>query len=555
LYGFTVKYVKNFEQNPSAKNRFCFIEKIDGFTFVFENFQFQKFENDKIFKENQDFIIGIDGIVLNLNLLKKAYGISSFFDLIIHLYQQKGSHFFDIFKGEFCGFLFDKTKKELYFFNNKTATKQIFYSQEKTEFIVSNSFHDVLDFKNENTLNENAVFDMLSFGGMLENKTFVNSVYKLLAGEYIFFKKQNFSKEVYYDYNQIPISIFSKKDAIEKFDVAFKEAVVLEYEKDKEYQFQHFSTLSGGLDSRMTLMLSQQMNYLSKTFCFSQTGYADQKIAAQIAKDLNLEHEFIALNGSRYLLDLEKMVSINAGLQNYNGSAHYSFALEHTNLTNFGLIHTGQIGDGLLGGLVTKDKNYLSKITTSKFLDKVQYEKNYRDEEIFKLYNRVFNLTNFGSLVVEAQQTYLVSPFFDSDVMEIGFSIDPKLKYNQNIYIDWINQKHPETTKFVWERTGFKPNSAWKTEFSRYTKKLESIYLKLAQKENLLSMTPDEYWFLKDKNLQSFYENFFNENIELFSSNVYLYKELKTFYKQGNLTDKSNVLTILEAVRQFGIEV
>lgn len=555
MYGFTVKYLKNFEQNFSNENNICFKRNIEEFTFVFENFQFQKFENDKIFKENQAFIIGIDGVVLNLNSLKKSFGISSFFDLIIYLYQQKGNHFFDIFKGEFCGFLFDKNKEELYFFNNKTATKQVFYSQEKTEFIISNSFQDVLDFKNENRLNENAVFDMLSFGGMLENKTFVNDVYKLLAGEYVCFKNQNFSKEVYYDYNKIPISIFTKKEAIEKFDVAFKEAVVLEYEKDKEYQFQHFTTLSGGLDSRMTLMLSQQMNYLSKTFCFSQSDYADQHIAAQIAKDLNLEHEFVALNESQYLLDLEKMVSINAGLQNYNGSAHYSFALEHTNLTNFGLIHTGQIGDGLLGGLVSKDKNYLSKITSSKFLDKVKYKKNYRDEEIFKLYNRVFNLTNFGSLVVEAQQTYLVSPFFDFDVMEIGFSIDPKLKYNQNIYIDWINQKHPETTKYVWERTGFKPNAAWKTEFSRYTKKIESIYLKLAQKENLLSMTPDEYWFQKDKKLQTFYDNYFKENIELFSSNVSLYKELKDFYQQGNLEDKSYVLTILETVRQFGIEV
>lgn len=554
MFGFTVKYIENVGQNLVSENEFCYNQKSGKYSYFFKSFQFQKFQKDKVFQENSDFIIGIDGVVLNLERLKTSFGISSFFDLIIYLYSQKGKQFFNVFKGEFCGFIFDKTKEELYFFNNKTATKQIFYSQEKDTFMVSNSFRDVIDFKQQNYLNINAVYDMLCFGGMLENKTFVNGIYKLLAGEYICFQNQKFSQEVYYDYNEIPISIFTKQEAINQFDEAFKEAVILEFEKDKSYNFEHIATLSGGLDSRMTVMLAHKLNYLAKTFCFSQTGYADEFIAQQIANDLHFEHEFIALNGSKYLMDLQKMVSINAGCQNYNGSAHYSYALDRINLSKFGLIHTGQIGDALLGGMVSKDKNYFSKSISTKFLNNVKYEKNYRDEEIFKLYNRLFNLTNYGSLVVEAQQTYLVSPFLDSEVMEIGFAIDPKLKYNQNIYIDWINQKQSEVTKYKWERTGFRPNAAWKTEFSRYTKKLESIYLKMTKNTKLLSMTPDEYWFEKDKSIQAFYENYFNENIELLSSNVALYKDLKDFYTTGDLEAKSSVLTILETVRQFGIK-
>lgn len=555
MYGFTVKYLIDNEQNIIKEGEICFKDSNRSHLYIFSSFQFEKFGNDKLFVENNNYIIGIDGVVLNLKSLKKSYGISSFLDLIIYLFSHKGKHFHKEFKGEFIGFLFDKNENELLFFNNKTATKQIFYSQQNSEFIISNSFRDIVEFKSDTKLNINAVYDILSFGGVLENKTYIEGVYKLLAGEYISFSKQKFNKEVYYNYNEIPISIFSKNEAINLFDEAFNHAVVLEYEKDKEYNLKHFTTLSGGLDSRMTLMLSNQLNYLSKTFCFSQTGYADERIAKRIAKDLNLAFDFVALNGSPYLLNLEELIGVNAGMQNYNGSAHYHYALGKTSLADFGLVHTGQIGDGLLGGLVSKDSNYLSKMSSNHFAKHIKYEKQYRDEEIFKLYNRVFNLTNYGSLVVEANQSYLVSPFFDSDVMEIGFSIDPKLKYNQDIYIDWINKKHPETTKYEWERTGFKPNAAWKTELSRYTKKIQSIFLKLAHKENLLSMTPDEYWFSKEEKIQSFYSTYFNINIELLSGNNELYKEIKAFFLSGNLEDKSNVLTVLETIRQFGIRV
>ena len=44
------------------------------------------------------------------------------------------------------------------------------------------------------------------------------------------------------------------------------------------------------------------------------------------------------------------MVSISEGMVLYTGSIHVDFAMQQFYQEQFGLIHSGQIGDGVLGG-------------------------------------------------------------------------------------------------------------------------------------------------------------------------------------------------------------
>ncbi len=269
---------------------------------------------------------------------------------------------------------------------------------------------------------------------------------------------------------------------------------------------------------------------------------------------------FFPLDGGDYLTSLEEMVNINNGLQFYHGSAHYHFAMKQLDLDNYGLIHTGQIGDAILGGFVSKENNtnYLSKTISNRFVHKTNSSttlfSKYRDEEVFKLYQRLFNLTNFGSYMVEHHNTYLVSPFMDDDVISVALSIDPKLKYNQDIYLEWINKHHKEVTKFEWERTGFKPNAKWKTELARYTKKIRKEYLIATNQQNKLSMNPTDYWLKTNTKINTFYHDFFRSNIARIEDNKPLYKDLNLAFNEGSLTERAIVLTILELTRKFNLK-
>lgn len=562
MYGFYI-YFSHLPLNSEISERYDYT--ITFGNYFFNYIKFNKFENDRFFLETENYILGLDGVILNLQDLKKQYAISSFPKLIVSLFEKENTNFISKLKGEFSGFIFEKKSQQLYFYNNKTATKQVFYSQFKESFVIAPTLEAISKARTENnvknSLNINATYNLLTFGGMIENQTLVSEIYKLGGGEYLVFKDDILTTSRYYDFNKVPITINTKKKAVAQINEVFIDALHLEYQKDEEYNYNSIATLSGGLDSRMNVMLAQKLGYKSTTFCFSQSNYADETIARKIANDLNLDFKFIPLDDGDYLKNLSQMVSINNGLQFYHGSAHYNFALQQLDLSNYGLIHTGQIGDGILGGFVstTKEKDFLSQTISKRFIDKVAIDQSlldsYRDEEVFKLYQRVFNVANFGSYMVEHHQTYLVSPFMDTDVIETALSIAPNLKYNQDIYIDWMNQLHPEVTNYIWERTGFKPNKKWKTVASRYTNKIKKEYFIATKQKNKLSMNPLEYWLESNKSINLFYEQVYNENIALLQPNMELFTDIKNMFKIGSFNEKALVLTLLEIIRKLNLHV
>ena len=557
MYGFYI-------HTKSEKDSKQYSRNITFGNLNFGYISFEKFGDDKIFEENNAFIIGIDGVIFNKKALLNQHASKSYFDLIISLFQKENIQFVSQFKGVFSGFIFEKNTQKLYFFNNRTATKQVFYSFFNTELVIAPTIENIVAKRNksntENTLNIQAAYHLLAFGGMIENTTLIKDVFKLGAGEYLVYENNKLEVKRYYDFNHISPSIVDKNKAIKQIDEVFTEAVALEYQKDTEYNYKKLATLSGGLDSRMNVVLAEKQGNKPSVLCFSQTGYADQTIAKKIATDLNLDFKFVALDGGDYLKSLSEMVSINNGLQYYNGSAHYNYALKKIALKNYGLIHTGQIGDGILGGFVTGNpKNFLSKTVSNRFLHKTVVAKSildsYRDEELYKLYQRVFNVANFGSYMVEQHQTYLVSPFLDEDVIRVALSIHPDLKINQDIYIDWINKLHPNVTKYKWERTGFRPNKRWKTALSRYTNKLKKEYHIFTKQGNKLSMNPTDYWYNTNPSIAAFYNDFYNTNNALLSNNSELQQDIKTMFTLGTLTEKALVLTLLEVLRKYQLKI
>ena len=191
----------------------------NNFFFFGYNF-FDKFKNDKIFTEDSQYVIGIDGVILNLQNLKNSYGISNYFSLIKTLFQKNNIHFASQLKGEFNGFIFDKKKSTLFFFNNKTATKQVFYTSCNKFHIISCSIANIISFKEKlkitSSLNENAVYSMLTFGAMLEKQTLVNDVFKLLAGKYLVVKEAKIAEKEYFSFNNTAYTISSKNEAMSR---------------------------------------------------------------------------------------------------------------------------------------------------------------------------------------------------------------------------------------------------------------------------------------------------------------------------------------------------
>lgn len=112
------------------------------------------------------------------------------------------------------------------------------------------------------------------------------------AGKYIKIENNKFEIKTYYELDNTPNYNQTEDEIIDNINELFRNAVKLEFEKDKEYRYKHIVALSGGLDSRMTTWVAHDMGYTDQlNYTFSQSDYLDETIAKEIARDL--EHEWI----------------------------------------------------------------------------------------------------------------------------------------------------------------------------------------------------------------------------------------------------------------------
>ena len=561
MYGFTIICNNSHSFSIPSDHSIHYWSTTSSQQYSFFYRQNQTFINDKIFAEDQRYIIGIDGVVLNLKQIMSTYAVSGFHQLVLMFLENGSPNFFNQFMGDFCGFVFDKQDESLLFFENQTGTKKCFYMIEEGSIVLSPDLDQIASFKRSSGLstglNTDAAYSLLTFGGMIEKETLIEGVYKLLAGEYIRIRNGKLTLKKYRDFNHIAPSISNKKLAIDKLDDIFSRNINLEYEKDIEYGYKHLATLSGGLDSRMNVLAANMAGYKTHNFCFSQPYYADHLISMKISEDFQNEYSFISLENGTYVLNLPENMAIYQGLIFYVSSAHYQYSLQHLDLEGYGIIHTGQIGDAVLGGFMSKspeNPQFFSKRLSDKLLHQVRAvaTNNYASDEVFKIYNRLFNVTVSGSWVTEYYQKYLISPFLEADFIELCLSIDPILKMDSRIYIEWMNAKRPQTVRYTWERTGFKPNAFWKTPLSRYTNKAKSVYRKISGQSGQTSMNPYEHWYATNPEIKVFFDCYFSQHIDLLSAS-----QLKTdalmLFNTGNTIEKTLAITLLEAVKRFRI--
>jgi hypothetical protein len=63
------------------------------------------------------------------------------------------------------------------------------------------------------------------------------------------------------------------------------------------------------------------------------------------------------------------------------------------------------------------------------------------------------------------------------------------------------------------------------------------------------NMNPEQLWYDKNLSVRQTLDQYFLENIHLLSSNSELYGDCQFLYREGNITEKAQVLTLLAACK------
>ena len=525
----------------------------------------EKFKADKVFHADDSGIYGMDGVLLNLSLLKSQFAENSTLNTFKKLYKQQGYALGKVLKGEYCGLVKDYDTGQFMIFSNPTNTKTFFYAYKYGILWFSTDLPTLTNLlKSYNiplTLHEESAYCLLTYGYMLENYTILKEIKKLRPGNCLKVKENKIKEVSYHEFANVTIKSKTRKEWLSQLEEQFTTALKLAYEKDINYGIpQHLTLISGGLDSRLNTMLAHEKGYINKlNFCFSTKNYWDHTISKQIADYLGETYQLFILDSS-YLSNIQENTKLHQGIINYEDSAHFNEALKSLDFSHFGLIHSGQIEDGVLGSLLTAPNNPSPGFSTgansttlmpkiSSFVSDIVNQ--YEGEELFLLKNKIFNKVTSGSWVSE-QFSYMVSPFMDVHFMETCLAIPPEMKFYERIYIDWLKKYHPDFTRFRWERTKLKPNYKWKTKFGELINMFESgLYKKVLKREDKTTMTPLSYWYNHSSTIQECFENHFKTHYELLDPWPELQQDANHLYSKGSVTEKTQVLTLLEALKKL----
>lgn len=527
-----------------------------------------KFMNDKLCYEDNDLIVIIEGVILNRIQLIEKYRVQNFTELVKLLYETIGEVFYNNFRGSFSGLLFDKKKQELIIFTDHIGDKAVFYSQDKNQLYFGSELKYITELFKENNINYSldmaAAYSALTYGYMLADLTYIERVKRLRGGMYLVYNTKDNKLEVkqYHQFDYRPDYSLSDKQIIERVDNLFSQAVKNQLDKNREYNYDDFAALSAGLDSRMTTFaLSKIKKSTINSFTYSPIDFYDQKTSAAIVKLLKNDYVFQSHYSGELLLQIDKSIEVGEGLYMYFGAAVLRDFFKKLNTNNIGLIHSGQIGDVILG-CFSENKNdrfknlykvdMHSKLLADRFyklFDFENYIKEFSDREIYSIYNRGFRGVNSASPLVFQQFTETVSPFCDVEFCEFCLTIPIEKRLNNYIYDQWILKKYPLAAKFNHNGTrkiGGKMNNI--NELSERILRKTSKFLGLWNNNTIRSVTPINIWSNKE-DVKNGLQDYFENNISVLNQYPELQNDCKLMFEKGTVLEKNQVLTLIGSVK------
>lgn len=524
-----------------------------------------KFMRDKAFLNNSSFACVSEGVILNLAHLLLEYKVSTINELIPCMYAKEGEAFFSKFIGSFAGVLYDKNKSLWIIWTNQVGDKPVFYYA-NTELMAGSQVNYLIDAVRECgrqlSFDEQAAYQMLTFGFMEGDDTYAKEIKRLRGGQYLRYQYGKIDIKEYYSIQKQENRFkgCSQEEIIEKFDSLIRKASQLEYAKDDEYGYLHLADLSGGLDARMNMWVSHTVAQKHIQFItYGKANYLDELIAKQLAAFWNDEILIKPLDDVSFLYDIDDIVFLNAGLSLYSGITGGKRMLEQLNMEQYGIEHTGQLNGGIIGSYLTAIGG--GKEPTGMYSEKLSdrlvnlHRDEYPDHEIYLLYTRGFRGV-MNTQMIRSNYTEAYSTSTNPEVMSFCLDIPLKMRMNHSFYKEWILQKYPDAANYKWEKINAKITDGRLILLLRkYLIRAPRKFVRLLRRQQYINtgMNPLDYWLSRNEDLRNYLDTYEKSGYSYMpdGASEQLIRDMKQLYKTGTVSEKTMVLTVLASVKLY----
>lgn len=465
----------------------------------------KKHLGDSFIQITEENILILEGIIANTSRLLSEYGLPNIHSLL--LLAIKDESIIARLHGQFFLFFLDKTSSTLKVYTNISSTVRIYYFWDGEELIVSDkilSITKALKAKGKSySISELGARMTLSYGYMLEGYTTIDEVKQLPSASLLCHQNGQFSQRRYFSWD-LQVEERSEKQIYSVLTELLTNAVEMAFQRDEDRQ--HLAFLSGGLDSRLVVYTAHRLGYRGfETLNFSEPGYLDHTIALCIAKELGLKLNFFSLGKGEYLYHLPENLLYHEGQIVLHGAAHLFRAIRSLRLSDYGILHSGQIGDILKGSYLQARAHtpvnlvaaaYSTRILQDFSTKLAHIRDSYPHHEAFVFYNRGLNGMINGDLA-SYYDTYSLSPFLEPQLMQYSLKIDPFLRQGSRLYLNWMKHSFAKAAKHKWEKTGAKASDPFLLVKLKYNlwRGSDKIKRMLTHQPNRLNMNPFDYWY------------------------------------------------------------
>lgn len=461
-----------------------------------------KFPGDQLYLNDEKYEIYLCGCVLNIDELLSKNNCKQLSTLICDLYAKHKRDILKILKGSYTLLVLEKQTQTIFVANDLLSKKSLYHYHDDKFFAVSNSFFDLskLLVKSGVTLENDpmAAAMMMSEGFLWDEVTWAKNIKYLRPFEYLYISGNGFSSGNFeYAFASSPISY---GNAVDQFDLLFKNAVSLQFKKAEKENFTQLASLSAGMDTRSTVLYAHSLGYKSMDcFTYSQSGSVDDTVAKKIALDYSFNHVFYPLDDAQFLLQDNEAFLLNDGEQTYCGATGALSASKVLDGSKYGIIHTGLLGGELMGDVQlschkTPVIDDISKTDIAIALGQKELEASYQKlllhyscYQHFALQKHLRACQNFNKMTSHKFESF--SPFMDEEVYLFLASIPTEYKYERKLYVDWMNKYLPND--YITTYMYGKPRS---NEFLRKAKYAVRIVSGKVFGKSKYDMNPFDYW-------------------------------------------------------------
>jgi asparagine synthase (glutamine-hydrolysing) len=464
-----------------------------------------------------DCVIVFNGEIYNFREIKKMlqdkgykFETNSDTEVILNAYQEFGNDCLRLFKGMFAFCIYDEKKNTLFCARDRIGEKPLIYYSDEDYFIVSSEINPIikLDFIKKE-INKEALFlySLGTYRHIPEPFSIWKNIRKLKPGSYLVVENGNEIKENFYYHPRLSDELF--KYPKEKVKKIIKEKLTEAVELTTVADVPVSILLSGGVDSSIiAYILKEVLHKEVVAFTYGKDPEDEEiKRAKFVAEKLKIPHRifyFDRIDVENRMKEILKIYGEPLALLQFAYSDVLYGAIRKQ---GFKVVINGNGGDELFYGYISQPKvllfSYLIKFLNDlKILNNVQVKtlkyflsskksKNIFDFKIvsslFKEYDKMLapfskklfiDFSNFWALISEnAHSITLVgdvsgmknsvevrSPFLNHEIVELAFSLNPKLKIKNFLdtkgqYTKWILkeafQKTPIEKIFSLPKMGF----------------------------------------------------------------------------------------------------